>query len=162
MFSTSRLSPSTLRLFLTILFALTLIPAITGTLAARAQTLGYITDRGVYPEPPLAEPSAAGQTYRDPTFGTQIMRVTDSSDCPAPGCGTWYSNWPTFNADNTRLLIRRGESGDMFIRAFDPVGFTLGPILRVNPIVGGTIPNWKGGTASRPDPDLLVVVGSYC
>jgi Domain of unknown function (DUF4214) len=161
MFSTSRLSPSTLRLSLTILFALTLIPAISGTLTARAQTLGYITDRGVYPEPPLAEPSAAGQTYRDPVFGTQIMRVTDASDCPAPGCGTWYSNWPTFNADNTRILIRRGESGDMFIRAFDPVGFTLGPIVRVNPKVGGTIPNWQGATWSRTDPDLLFVVGSY-
>jgi hypothetical protein len=161
MFLTSRHRPSTRRLFLTVLFALTLIPAVTGSQAARAQTSGYITDRGVYVERPLAEPSAAGQSYRDPVFGTQIMRATDSTDCPAPGCGTWYSNWPTFNSDATRLLIRRGETGDMLIRSFDPVNFTLGPVVRANPTVGGTIPNWQGATWSHSDPDLLYVVGSY-
>jgi hypothetical protein len=161
MFLTSRPRPSALRLSLTLLFALTLIQASSAWQAARAQTSGYITDRGVYPEPPLAEPAAAGQTYRDPVFGTPIMRATDPSDCPAPGCGTWYSNWPTFNSDDTRLLIRKGESGDMMIRAFDPVNFALGAVLRVNPTVGGTIPNWQGATWSRTDPDLLYVVGAY-
>ncbi|SRR6266852_6258723 len=45
------------------------------------------TDRAVYPEPPLAEPSLAGAKYVDPVFGTQIMRATDGADYPAPGCG---------------------------------------------------------------------------
>jgi hypothetical protein len=119
------------------------------------------TDRRVYAQTPLAEPATAGQTYRDPVFGTQIMRVTDASDCPAPGCGTWYSNWPTFNADDTRILIRRGESGDVIIRAFDPVNFKLGPVLRTTPRLSGTTPNWQSATWSRTDPDLLYLPGDY-
>ncbi|MDQ3746558.1 MAG: hypothetical protein M3444_19470, partial [Acidobacteriota bacterium] len=119
------------------------------------------TDRRVYAQTPLAEPTTAGQTYRDPTFGTQIMRVTDASNCPAPGCGTWYSNWPTFNADDTRILIRLGESGDVIIRAFDPVNFKLGPVLRTTPRLSGTTPNWQSATWSRTDPDLLYLPGDY-
>src|SRR5713101_2242956 len=93
-------------------------------------TPGIKTDRAVYPEPPLPTLPSAGGTFTDPVFGTQIMRVTDATECPAPGCGTWYSRWPTFNSDSTRILIRKGTSGDVIIKAFDPVAFTLGATIR--------------------------------
>lgn len=120
------------------------------------------TDRRVYREPPLSALPDAGGKFADPTFGTLIMRVTDDKDYPAPGCGTWYSQWPTLNANNTRLLIRCGSSGDMKIKAFDPVRFTLGGTLRTaSSIQNGQSLQWQGATWSRNDPDLVFVHASY-
>src|SRR6185295_10235310 len=91
------------------------------------------TDRRVYPELPLPALPPAGGKFIDPTFGTLIMRATDEKDFRALGCGTWYSQWPTFNSNNTRLLIRCGVSGNMKIKAFDPASFTLGATVRSTP-----------------------------
>ena len=123
---------------------------------------GIKTDRAVSLEPKLAEPANAGGKIKDPVFGTEIMRATDARDYPAPGCGTWYSQWPTFNSNNSRLLIRCGSSGDMKIKAFDPVSFTLGATLRTASTVSdGQSLQWQGATWSRNDPDLIFVHASY-
>jgi hypothetical protein len=122
------------------------------------ETRGRIrTDRGVYPEPALARLPSAGGKFNDPVFGTQIMRATDTRDYGAPGCGTFYNQWPTFNSDNTRILIRCGSSGDMLIKAFDPIAFTLGATLRKTPTVKGTSLTWEGAMWSQTDPDLIFV-----
>ncbi len=121
------------------------------------------TDRRVYPEPPLPSLPRAGGKFRDPIFGTEIIRATDATDYHAPGCGTWYSQWPTLNSDNTRILIRCGVSGDVLIKAFDPINFTLGATLRRSPTLpGGVALDWQGATWSRTDPDLIFLhVGYY-
>ena len=123
--------------------------------------VGIRTDRRVYAEPPLPVLPRAGGIIRDPVFGTQIMRATDAGDYRVPGCGTYYNQWPTFNADNTRLLIRCGSSGDMLIKAFDPVTFTLGSTLRKTPNLHGTTFTWEGATWSNTDPDLIFVHADY-
>jgi hypothetical protein len=90
------------------------------------------------------------------------MRATDEKDQPAPGCGTWYSQWPTFNSNNTRLLIRCGVSGGMKIKVFDPNTFTLGATLRTTAsIPNGNALQWQGATWARNDPDLIFVHASY-
>lgn len=124
---------------------------------------GIKADRAVYAEPRLPRPPGAGDKFNDPVFSTEIMRVTDANDCPVPGCGTWYSQWPTFNANNTRILIRNGVSGGMIIKAFNPVTFKLGATLRRSPTLsGGVSMDWQGATWSRTDPDLIYVhVGYY-
>jgi hypothetical protein len=162
MFLTSRLSLSSPRLSSALLLTLSLITALCGLQTARAQTRisGYVSDRKVYAEPALAEP-AAGASYADPVFGTRVLRATGEAECPAPGCGTWYSQWPTFNADATMLLIRRGESGDVLFKRFDPVNFAVGGVVRETPRLQGTTPNWQAATWSRTDPDLIYVVGDY-
>jgi len=120
------------------------------------------TDRRVYAEPPLPALPRAGGTFKDPVFGTRIMRATDERDQPAPGCGTWYSQWPSFNSNNTRLLIRCGVSGGMKIKAFDPENFTLGATLRTTAsIPNGNSLQWQGATWARNDPDLIFVHASY-
>ena len=128
-------------------------------LQGASTSLGRIRmDRRVYPEPLLPALPRAGGKFTDPTFGTLIMRATDEQDYRALGCGTWYSQWPTFNSNNTRLLIRCGVSGDMKIKAFDPVSFTLGSTLRTSPTLpGGVSLTWQGATWSRTDPDLIYV-----
>jgi hypothetical protein len=120
------------------------------------------TDRRVYPEPPLPGPLRAGDKFIDPVFGTQIMRATDDKECPPPGCGTFYSQWPTFNADNTRLLIRKGASGEVLIKEFDPVNFVLGQTLRRSPTLQGRVAlTWEGATWSGTDPDLIFLHVNY-
>jgi hypothetical protein len=120
------------------------------------------TDRKVYPTPAAPRFGHAGSKLTDPTFGTRLMRATDENDYPAPGCGTWYSQWPTFNSNNTRLLIRCGSSGDMKIKAFDPVSFTLGATLQTaSSITKGQSLQWQGATWSRNDPDLIFVHAAY-
>lgn len=129
---------------------------------AQSQTPGVRTDRAVYSEPPLQIVPKAGNKFSDPVFGTEIMRATDATECPAPGCGTWYSQWPTFNSDNTRILIRKGDSGDVIIKAFDPINFSLGPTLRKSPtLAGGVYLQWQGATWSRTDPDLIYLHVNY-
>src|SRR5215213_8544915 len=86
---------------------------------------GVKTDRGVYAEPALPTLPPAGGKFTDPVFGSEIMRATDASDGAAPGLGTFYSHWPTFNSDSTMLLIRKGATGEAVIKGFDPVNFAL-------------------------------------
>ena len=146
----------------TILLTVSLIGSSFEVAQAQSQTPGIKTDRAVYPEPPLALVPSAGDKFNDPVFGTEIMRATDESDCPAPGCGTWYSQWPTFNSDNTRIMFRNGVGGDMIIKSFDPVAFTLGATLRKSPtLAGGVTLDWQGATWSRTDPDLIFVHVNY-
>ena len=129
---------------------------------AQSPTPGIKTDRAVYLEPALSIVTNAGERFHDPLFGTEIMRATDAADCPAPGCGTWYSQWPTFNSDNSRIMIRNGVSGGMIIKAFNPVTFTLGAIVRTSPTLpGGVSLEWQGATWSRTDPDLIFVHANY-
>jgi hypothetical protein len=79
---------------------------------------------------PAAEPSPvplppAGGTFCDPTFGTRIMRVTDEQSAPY-GAGTSYSYWPTFNLNNTKILVvnpAAPHQGDIY--EFNPETFTL-------------------------------------
>ncbi|HEX7318510.1 MAG TPA: hypothetical protein VF297_31675, partial [Pyrinomonadaceae bacterium] len=130
-----------------------------GWFFAQTTRAGVKTDKRVYREPPLPALPAAGGKYIDAVFGTTIMRVTDERDCPAPGCGTWYSHWPTFNADNTLLLIRRGVSGDAIIKRFDPSRFELGATVRAQAptLPKGVTLEWQGATWSATDPDLVYV-----
>jgi hypothetical protein len=125
--------------------------------ALRQSNGGFKTDRRVYRKPPLPPLPSAGGTYRDPVFGTEIMRATDDTDCPAPGCGTYYSHWPTFNADNTKLLIRKGETGDAILKTFDAVNFKVGAGREQLPTEyprGFTL-SWESTIWSHTDPELL-------
>ena len=143
-----------------------LLSLVFGQQAARAQssTPGIKTDRKVYAEPSLPARPAVGAKYRDAVFGAEIMRVSDERDYGTPGCGTWYSHWPTFNADNTLLLMRCGVNGDAVIKRLDPETFTLGETLRARMpyLPGGISMEWQGATWSRTDPDLIYVhVNNY-
>lgn len=129
-------------------------------LLAQSSPPGVKTDRGIYPEPsPLPPiPTTAGGMTVDPVFGTTIIRVTTPADWPSPGCGTFYNQWPTFNADNTKMMIRCGIEGDVIFKSFDPATLAVGPIIKTNPrLPGGVSVQWQGAMWSRTDPNVL-----YC
>ena len=96
------------------------------TEAIQTQDYEFKRSHGVYPKPPLPPLPKAGGKFTDPVFGTEIMRATDEHDGPAPGFGTYYSHWPTFNCNNTKLLIRKGFNAEAIIKDFDSVNFRIG------------------------------------
>src|SRR5947209_2478386 len=124
------------------------------SLIVHAQTTPSIkTDLGVYPEPaPPALPRAGGK-FLDPTFGTELMRVTDETG--GGNAGTAYSYWPTFNCNSTRILVQRdgNTSGELY--DFDPESFTLGAKQQI-PLLPNKRP-LRGEDAiwSSHDPDVL-------
>jgi len=85
------------------------------------------------------------------------MRATDESDGPAPGLGTYYSHWPTFNANNTRLLIRQGVNGNAILKTFDPVSFRIGATREQLPTEypRNFALSWESAIWSHTNPDLL-------
>jgi uncharacterized SAM-binding protein YcdF (DUF218 family) len=115
------------------------------------------TDRAVYRKPPLPPLPRAGGKFVDRVFGTEVMRATDEADGPAPGLGTYYSHWPTFNANNTRLLIRKGHTGDAILKTFDPLNFRLGAGREILPLEypDGFGLSWESSIWSHSEPDIL-------
>ena len=122
---------------------------------------GVKTDHATYSEPSLPPLPHAGGKWRDEVFGTEIMRVTDEDDHGSPGLSTFYSHWPTFNADNTRLLIRKGENGEAMLKDFDPVNFNLGASHALPSLPGGVSVAWEGATWSNTDPNIIYCHASY-
>ena len=73
-----------------------------------------ITHLDVLQYPDLPEPAPL-QPFRDPVFGTCLVRVTDRSADPAAddnskGMKNEYSRVQSFNADGSRLLVRSLEA----------------------------------------------------
>jgi hypothetical protein len=117
------------------------------------------TDRAKHPPREVPKLPPAGGKFRDPVFGTEIMRVTDASTVPK-GAGTSYSYWASFNSDNTKLLVMEaGAQQDGSIYDFDPATFTLGarhpPVPYLPP---GNVPiRLDDACWSANDPDVLYV-----
>lgn len=90
-----------------------------------------ITDTNVYVEPSSAPPwGAAGSTYTDPTFNTEMVRVTDANTYAGKVNHPWYPNTGSaeerrFSADSSRLLVV-GDGGDEVVYDvnYDPLSVT--------------------------------------
>jgi len=146
----------------TILITVSLMGFSLGIARAQSQVPGVKTDRAVYPEPPLPSLPRAGGKFNDPVFGTEIMRATDERDGGAPGLGTYYSHWPTFNLDNTKLLIRKGETGEAIVKDFDPENFLIGSArVLPNSLPGGAGPSWESSIWSNTNPDIIYTFPNY-
>jgi hypothetical protein len=125
-------------------------------IALAVSAFAQLTDMTVRTPPP-AVARTAGQWYRDPTFGTRMIRVTDES-WAAGRCniGSAYGFYPTFNADSTRALIscETGSGSKDYIVSFAP---DASPSFTVT---DSTTTRWNGarnGNAwwHRSNPDLL-------
>ncbi|HEX8285853.1 MAG TPA: hypothetical protein VF588_21025, partial [Pyrinomonadaceae bacterium] len=68
--------------------------------------------------------------------------------------GTFYPHWPTLNADSTRLLVKRYETGDA-VYSFDPVNFKLGASRTLPRLPDNGVLITEGAIWSATDPDTL-------
>ncbi|MCJ7706775.1 MAG: hypothetical protein MUO38_04065, partial [Anaerolineales bacterium] len=105
-----------------------------------------VTDLDVRQAPDLPEP-AARLPFRDPVFGTCLVRVTDreadlAEGDTSPGLKNEYSRVQSFNADGSRMLVR-GIEGTWYL--YDAA--SLQPLTQL-PL--GTDPRWDGA-----NPDLI-------
>ncbi len=80
-----------------------------------------ITDYNVHPAPPPPLLPAAGGTIPDQTFGTTIMRLTDSGD--GNDCYNRYSYWPSFNKDSTYIWATCDNKAILY--TFNPTTFKI-------------------------------------
>jgi len=114
---------------------------------------GIKTDRATYlPVPAVKLPKACG-TFVDPTFGTEILRVTDAAD--GAENQNAYSYWPSFNKDATKFFVCSG--GRAMLYHFDPDRFRIlgkEPLFPEKPPEGGW-PGWEDAIWSGASPDLL-------
>ncbi len=105
------------------------------------------------PSPPGLPP--AGETLVDPTFGSVILRVTDSRD----GANNYhaYAYWPTLNLDSSRLYIS-SVGGEATLYDFDPVGMSISnKRLAFPPLPNGARPDAEDATWSWTNPDKMFV-----
>ena len=119
----------------------------------------FLTDKNVHPMP-ASPPSlpAAGSKATDPTFGTTIMRVTDSADSSSD-CINHYSNEPPLNVNSTmiRANCNVGVSYQFKIWDFNPTTMT-----RSNGRIQSNRPTGQQGYGaqwSRTTPNKFYVVG---
>jgi len=108
----------------------------------------FVTDFDVRQTPSLPEPTPR-VPFRDPVFGTCVVRVTDrtadpSPDDSSPGLKNEYSRVQSFNANGSRILVRGLEATWYLYDAK-----TLEPIGQL-PFGGPVDPRWDAS-----DPDLL-------
>ncbi|MCK4726766.1 MAG: hypothetical protein KAT29_13225, partial [Anaerolineales bacterium] len=105
-----------------------------------------ITDFEVRQIPAISEP-AHRVPFRDPVFGTCLVRVTDRSSDLAPGDSSKgmkneYSRVQSFNADESRLVVFTTD-GNWYLydaRSLQPLG---------------QLPIWHEPRWDAEDPDLL-------
>jgi hypothetical protein len=74
----------------------------------------WVTNQTVYSTPRFSQPDAK-EPFRDPTFHTCLVRVTDSgsdltSDDPSGGLKNEYARVQSFNADGSLLIARSIEA----------------------------------------------------
>ena len=126
----------------------------TGGAGGCRRTTGFVTDTNVHAEPAIPPLPPAGGTFVDPTFGTTILRATDSADCA--NCATAYSYWPTFNVDSTRFQVA-ADGGSGLLYQFDPATLTISgrqPLFSQAAPGGGT-PYQEDAIWSALDPDVI-------
>ncbi|MBP7866989.1 MAG: hypothetical protein KA419_13690 [Acidobacteria bacterium] len=113
-----------------------------------------VTDLAVYPAPALPEP-APRAPFRDPVFGFCTVRVTDraadlDAGDTAGGLKNEYSRVQSFNADESRILVRT-TAGTWYL--YD--ARTLRRVKRVE--LPGVDPRWDAA-----DPDVLYSCEGTC
>ncbi|MBN1246772.1 MAG: hypothetical protein JXC32_03900 [Anaerolineae bacterium] len=83
-----------------------------------------VIDLGLRHPPSLDKPDPR-EPFRDPVFGSCVVRITDSRrDTPSPGLKNVYARVQVFNSDGTRLLIY-GTDGAWYLYdavTFEPLG----------------------------------------
>jgi hypothetical protein len=112
----------------------------------------------VYSAPPLPPPlPAAGHKFLDPTFGTEIMRVTDEHTAAGANGDSSYPYWPTFNKDSTRMIVRLPTIGQARFAKLNATSFTISSLMTPANSPDGGQPDWGEALWSGTNKETLIV-----
>ena len=106
----------------------------------------------ILPPPKPLQLPRAGEKFVDPTFGTEILRVTDRGD--AEQATHAYSLWSAFNCTNTRFIVHLSNA-DWTLYDFEPGAFASKKVRRVCCPPGGATLNLENSMWHPTDPDTL-------
>jgi hypothetical protein len=95
-----------------------------------------------------AQQPARGGSYRDPIFGTQVLRVTDSTDANIASVA--YSYWSVFNSNSQMFIL--GLDYKPYLYKFDPNALKFN---KLGPLFGDDSMQWEGLSWSATDPDTV-------
>ncbi len=134
-------------------------PAAAVTPQSPPTTYAAICDRNVYPYPRLPDLGGAGFQFADPTFGSRMLRVTDSATRPDTVGRSWFSpssaETTAWNTDSTRFYVV-GGGGEQLLFDFDPTTMQTSRTGKGKSRDGDLVLNFGGEpTFSFVDPDVL-------
>jgi hypothetical protein len=115
--------------------------------AAILATYAPVVGTDSHPTPLDAPLPPVREAWRDPAFGTCVVRVTDrfhDFGTPLTGLKNEYSRVQAYNADNTLMMARSAE-GDWFL--YDAA--TLAPIQRLDAGIAIDEPRWDAQNPHR-------------
>src|SRR6516165_9171877 len=111
-------------------------------------TYSAYTGTDVKMAPPAPALGPANSVIKDPTFGSQILRVTDpNTNAGESFVSTDAGNHRAWNANSTAIKLT-GPHGDGYWLEFNPTSFTVGPVI--HPVPFGATWEW-----STVDPDII-------
>lgn len=142
-----------------------------GRYAARPSLITETGSYTTYTEPTLPTLPAAGGIVIDPTFGSRILRVTDSSNQPSNdadirGANVTYSYIRAMNCDNTKLCLITNPSGSYkraTIYTFNQNAFSCGAsgTLLASALSNNVQEYWMIWHGTHPDLLYALVNGGY-
>lgn len=144
----------------TVLAVCLILAALTAvTLSAQSAVLypHATTDRLIHHETPMVLPDK-GVVFRDPDFGSLMVRVTDSSTnfkLPGTYLETGSSGENNVWSSDTGKFFVTGDGGWDFAFAFDPATMAVSSLPNAGVGQGLLLPLRPGATFSFVDPDLI-------
>lgn len=128
------------------------------TIRASPSSYNAYTGTDVKPVPPPPALQGANTVFTDPTFGSEILRVTDANSNGGESfIPTDAGNLRTFNANNTAIKLT-GPHGDGWWMEFNPSTFRVGDGSsnpRPHPIPSQYGATWQW---SVTNPDIIYIL----
>jgi hypothetical protein len=122
-------------------------------LEPRVLLSGIVTSYASIATTPHPTLPAKYASYTDPDFGTKVIRLTDATD--GNDNHNAYSYWPSFNKDNTRIMIWKSTRAELY--SFNPTTMAisdLGALFATN-APDGSILDWQDAIWSANDPNTI-------
>jgi hypothetical protein len=144
-----------LLVFIVIVVVMFFLGFASATLFGQTAPTTYMADTSTTnkPQPAATNPGPANTVFTDPTFNTQILRVTDANTASGRSfVSTDAGNHRTFNSNNTRIKLS-GPNGDGWWLEFNPSTFQVGTVPHSIP--SQYAQNWEWSTVN---PDIIYVL----
>jgi hypothetical protein len=115
----------------------------------------FVNSQKAGDKPPTVLPlQPAGKVFTDPDFNTELTRITDYTTVKSSGnkgSNVYYSYFPTFNSNSTKLFFNYGGVPSIF--TFDPITMKASYLVKA--------PCDEGSFWSHTNPDIIYYISHY-